>query len=86
MFSNPAIKSIEIIASGRAGVEFAIVTFVDGSFGITRDGKPILGYRWYKLDGEMDECVAVFLRLTGETPVPPTPDQAVPENPPDSPR
>ena len=68
MFTRRTIKTVVLTARGRAGEEYAIVTFDDGAYGIARDGQPIDGYFWHSTDGEMEECTEALMRLAGLEP------------------
>ena len=68
MFTRRTIKAVVLTARGRAGEEYAIVTFDDGAYGIARDGRPLDGYYWHSTDGEMEECTEALMRLAGLEP------------------
>ena len=55
------IRETLLTVTSRAGDTFALVTFDDGSYGLTNSGKPIGGYHWP--DDQLIECVEALVRL-----------------------
>ena len=68
VFQTRKVSDILLTAQHRSQ-EWALVLFMDGGYGFTRDGNVLSGYYW--TDGQLDACLEVFMQFAGieiETP------------------